>query len=131
MGQLETISDFERLTVMNKLNIGIQLFMCIYGLTVFLETPSSLRKGRLPYILLSFLLFVLLSISSTLNVNFLFRILFNATSPENFIFLRERTSDSLTFTSETLNLVVIFLGDGLLVCHRLLLLSLAAPLNKR
>ena len=89
--------------------------MCVYGLTVFLETPKSAREGRAPYLAISFILFVLLSISSLMDVSYLFRLLFDATSPENFIFLRERTNDWVGFASQVLTNVVCFIGDGLLV----------------
>ena len=96
---------------------GIQLFMSIYGLTVYLETPPSIRKGRIPYIIISFLLFGLLGLSSVLDLSFLFRLLFNSTSPEDFIYLRQETNDWSVVLSQTLNNVVTFLGDGLMVCN--------------
>ncbi|KAH6903286.1 hypothetical protein BKA70DRAFT_604985 [Coprinopsis sp. MPI-PUGE-AT-0042] len=36
------------------ISIGLQLFMCLYGLTIFLESPRNARKGRLSYVLVSF-----------------------------------------------------------------------------
>jgi len=36
--------------------------MCLHGLSLYLETPLPLRKGRLRYILLSFAILVLSSI---------------------------------------------------------------------
>ncbi|EAU82939.2 hypothetical protein CC1G_09201 [Coprinopsis cinerea okayama7 len=45
--------------VVDVLNIGLQLFMVLYGLTIFLDTPASLRKGRARYIVLSFIILVL------------------------------------------------------------------------
>lgn len=51
------------------LSIGLQFFMCLYGLIVFLETPRSLRKGRTLYILVSFTILGL-SIMSTVSDNY-------------------------------------------------------------
>jgi hypothetical protein len=38
---------------------GINLFMSLYSLTVFLETPEPQRKGRKRYIVASFMITVL------------------------------------------------------------------------
>ncbi|TFK21759.1 hypothetical protein FA15DRAFT_706925 [Coprinopsis marcescibilis] len=37
--------------------MGLQCFMCVYGLQVHLETASQSRKGRIPYIVLSWIVF--------------------------------------------------------------------------
>lgn len=34
--------------------IGIQIFMCLHGLSLYIETSHDLRNGRLPFIILSF-----------------------------------------------------------------------------
>ncbi|KAH6873496.1 hypothetical protein BKA70DRAFT_1450239 [Coprinopsis sp. MPI-PUGE-AT-0042] len=41
-------------TVLVFVVVGIQIFMCLYGLWVFYETPKSLRKGRGRFIVISF-----------------------------------------------------------------------------
>lgn len=38
---------------------GIQLFMCLYGLTVYLECPPEVRKARTPYIFINFIILFL------------------------------------------------------------------------
>ncbi|KAF6748200.1 hypothetical protein DFP72DRAFT_917207, partial [Ephemerocybe angulata] len=95
--------------------LGIQLFMCIYGLTVFLETPRTARKGRVPYIIINFVLFFLLSISALMDARFLFRLLFESTSPKDFIARRQNMSDEMVFASQVLNLIVIFIGDAVML----------------
>ncbi|TFK28300.1 hypothetical protein FA15DRAFT_665516 [Coprinopsis marcescibilis] len=49
------------------ISIGLQLFMCMYGFVVFLETPHSNRKGRIMYILASFSILALTVISTVAN----------------------------------------------------------------
>ncbi|KAG2008465.1 hypothetical protein CC2G_013896 [Coprinopsis cinerea AmutBmut pab1-1] len=46
-------------TGMSMMAIGIQLFMNLYGLATFLETPNAGRKGRWPWICMGFLLLIL------------------------------------------------------------------------
>jgi hypothetical protein len=46
--------------------------MCLYGLSVFLETPKPLRKGRARFIILSFAIWILSAIPASIDswVNF-------------------------------------------------------------
>ncbi|KAF6753814.1 hypothetical protein DFP72DRAFT_813768 [Ephemerocybe angulata] len=48
-------------------NPGTQLLMCCYGLSVYLETPREKRTGRLPAILVSFLIFFFYSVTTALD----------------------------------------------------------------
>lgn len=41
------------------ISIGLQIFMCIYGLIIFLESPRNVRRGRVAYILVSFTILAL------------------------------------------------------------------------
>ena len=59
---------------------GINLFMSLYGLTVFLETPEPQRKGRKRYIVGSFMITVLFSFSASLDMANYFQKLFKSTS---------------------------------------------------
>ena len=98
-------------------NTGIQLFMCLYGLSVYLETPPALRKGRVPYIIISFLIFILSGVPAVLDCAWVFRVMFEATSGEDYLRLFSFYGDlPLRFTSEVMFTVVVFIGDGLLVC---------------
>jgi hypothetical protein len=60
---------------------GINLFMALYGLTVFLETPAAQRKGRKRYIAASFVITALYTLSGTLDMAQYFQVLFKSTSP--------------------------------------------------
>jgi hypothetical protein len=62
---------------------GINLFMSLYGLTVFLETPEPQRKGRKRYIVASFVITVLFSLVASLDMANEFQILFKSTSPSH------------------------------------------------
>lgn len=41
---------------------GIQLFMCLYGLRLYYETPKELRKGRGRFIVMSFMILFTFSV---------------------------------------------------------------------
>jgi hypothetical protein len=62
---------------------GINLFMSLYGLTVFLETPKPQRKGRKRYIAASFAITVLFSLMASLDIANYFQTLFKSTSPSH------------------------------------------------
>jgi hypothetical protein len=62
---------------------GINLFMSLYGLTVFLETPEPQRKGRKRYIVASFVITVLFSFGASLDMANYFQSLFKSTSPSH------------------------------------------------
>jgi hypothetical protein len=62
---------------------GINLFMSLYGLTVFLETPEPQRKGRKRYIVTSFIITVLFSFGASLDMADYFQSLFKSTSPSH------------------------------------------------
>jgi hypothetical protein len=59
---------------------GINLFMSLYGLSVFLETPEAQRKGHRRYIVISIVLTGLFSISASLDMANYFQTLFKSTS---------------------------------------------------
>ena len=62
---------------------GINLFMSLYGLTVFLETPKHQRKGRKRYIVASFVITVLFTLCGSLDMATEFQTLFKSTSPRH------------------------------------------------
>ncbi|TFK18471.1 hypothetical protein FA15DRAFT_627866 [Coprinopsis marcescibilis] len=98
------------------IDVGIQLFMCLYGLSVYLETPPSLRKGRMPYIIISFLILILSGVPAALDCAWVFRVMFEASSPTEYLRLFSFYGDlPLRFTSEVMFTVVVFVGDALLL----------------
>ena len=63
--------------------LGIHLFMATYGLSVFLETPESQKRGRKRYIAASFVITALTAITSSLDMANYFQILYQSTSPSH------------------------------------------------
>jgi MFS family permease len=96
---------------------GIHIFMALYGLSVFLETPKPQRKGRKRYIAASFIITVLSSLAGSLDMANFFQSLFRATSPSHWRELVEAEFYSswkylLGYTSAGLYVAI---GDALLV----------------
>jgi hypothetical protein len=60
------------------LTVGIQLFMCFYGLSVFLHTPKQHRKGRARFTIISFMIWILYTFMTGLEVSTDFEVLFNS-----------------------------------------------------
>ncbi|KAH6912347.1 hypothetical protein BKA70DRAFT_1184942 [Coprinopsis sp. MPI-PUGE-AT-0042] len=56
--------------------LAVQIFMVIYGLSVFLSTPKEQRKGRLRFIVISWVILVTFSVDTLLDISTVFRILF-------------------------------------------------------
>ena len=93
--------------------------MALYGLSVFLETPKELRKGRTPYIVISFLISVLSALTASLDVVWIFDQLFGATSGIGFFQNLMTNAESWErFLSSAAMAVVIFVGDLLLVSSK-------------
>lgn len=95
--------------------IGIQLFMVIYGFSVFLETPPSKRKGRLVYMIISLILFVLPTVASLVSFHRYFTV-WRYTS----VLLADPSARTpqLAWTAHvnnTLCYLTILLGDGLML----------------
>jgi hypothetical protein len=88
--------------------------MALYGLSVFLETPKELRKGRRSYIALSFVLTILSALASSLDIAWFFNQVFGASSGIGF-FENVNTRSWERIASTEVWAVVIFLGDFLLV----------------
>jgi hypothetical protein len=93
------------------------MFMSIYGLSVFLETPKRLRHGRTRYIVLSFILTGLMGLTASLDAAWIFHRIFGATSglgfSRNFAQNVRVWERYLSMGSVT---AVILIGDALLVC---------------
>lgn len=59
---------------------GIHLFMALYGLSVFLETPEPLRRGRKKYIATSFVITLLSALTASLDMANYFQVIFKIAS---------------------------------------------------
>jgi hypothetical protein len=95
---------------------GINLFMSLYALTVFLETPELQRKGRKRYIVASFAITILFSFSASLDMADYFQLLFKSTSPSHWRELQQqRLRDWKYFAGYTAAGLFIAIGDALLV----------------
>ena len=96
---------------------GIHIFMALYGLSVFLETPESQRKGRKRYIAVSFLITVLSALTASLDMANYFQALFKSTSPGHWLELMvvKFAEDWKYYLSNTGVGLVIMIGDALLV----------------
>ena len=96
---------------------GIHLFMAIYGLSVFLETPELQKKGRKRYIAASFVITALSALSASLDMAHYFQALFKSISPGHWQELMEITfnEDWKYFLSATGVGLVTMIGDALLV----------------
>ncbi|EAU87894.2 hypothetical protein CC1G_01541 [Coprinopsis cinerea okayama7 len=98
------------------MDVGIQLFMCLYGLSVFLETPKDLRSGRIPYIVVSFVIFALSALTAVVDMYDIFRCLFEATSPRDFYLVWDKYADSYLRVLSLASLsVFIWVADGLML----------------
>ncbi|EAU87216.2 hypothetical protein CC1G_10495 [Coprinopsis cinerea okayama7 len=70
--------------VIGVLECGMQIVMVVYGLSAFLATTKARRKGRLPYILISFVILVLSAIPTFLNVWSEFNLIYNSGPGESY-----------------------------------------------
>lgn len=96
--------------------LGIQLFMCVYGLAVFLESPREVRKGRAPYIFISFLIFFLYTITELNDGYQTFQLLYKARVVTDITELRQQLDHSWwAITCLTSGMAVNWIGDALLV----------------
>ncbi|KAJ2913705.1 hypothetical protein MD484_g6709, partial [Candolleomyces efflorescens] len=95
---------------------GIHIFMAVYGLWIFLETPEHLRKGRKRYIIASLIITSLWVTGAALDISHYFQLLLRSTSSYELLVLMSRTQNTW---SPMLSLVclggVLLVADGLLV----------------
>jgi hypothetical protein len=96
---------------------GIHLFMALYGLSVFLETPESQRKGRKRYIAVSFVITALRALTGSIDMANYFQALFNATSPGHWrdLMIVDFYEGWKHFLSNTGVGLIPMIGDALLV----------------
>ncbi|KAF9529543.1 hypothetical protein CPB83DRAFT_852286 [Crepidotus variabilis] len=90
--------------------------MCIYGLTVFLETPKSLRQGRLIYVFISFIILGLYCFAELPLAYYTYVLLDKPCTAMDTARLAGKLSGMWWALADTWASVVLFwLGDGLLV----------------
>ncbi|KAJ2936544.1 hypothetical protein H1R20_g548, partial [Candolleomyces eurysporus] len=98
-----------------SVDTGISIFMAIYGLSVFFETPKELRKGRGRYILISVALTVLLCLTASLEMAWYFQNLFEATSGIGFAQIASKNASTwVRILSSGTSSLLILIGDALL-----------------
>lgn len=96
----------------------MQLFICGYGLSVFLETPKEARKGRAVYLAISWIIFLLFSLSQAGDAYQIFDILYHAEkdNPMDILRLRHRQDSVWWRVAASVCLFVVnWIADGLLV----------------
>ncbi|KAH6911545.1 hypothetical protein BKA70DRAFT_859525 [Coprinopsis sp. MPI-PUGE-AT-0042] len=57
-------------------SVAIQIFMALYGLSAYMATPIDIRKGRLPFVVISWVLLVTSAIDTFTGVAASFRVLY-------------------------------------------------------
>lgn len=97
-------------------NTGIHLFMALYGLSVFLETPKPLRTGRKRYIWTSFAITVLFGVCTSLDAANYFQELFVSTSASHFLEIRINNLHNWNHLAVGAQFgILVLLGEALLV----------------
>ncbi|KAJ2923594.1 hypothetical protein H1R20_g13500, partial [Candolleomyces eurysporus] len=96
---------------------GIHLFMALYGLSVYLETPEPQRKGRKRYIVVSFVITALSALPASLDMAHYFQLLFKSTSPGHWLELMKANfnDDWKYLLGDAGGGLLILIGDALLV----------------
>jgi len=106
--------------------IGIQVFMCLYGLSLYMETTPELRKGRRRYIIISFVLVVMSSIPTGMDAWLNYQYVFlSATGGKNY-------SDAVTTVDGQINnwfppLYVVILTMGMVTGECLMVGTVSMP----
>ena len=92
--------------------------MCIYGLSLYFETPKHIRHGRLPYIIISWTIFILFCLSQTGDAVQAFSFLYHGEADDPISILKLRQKDDHTWWrlgSSSCIYLVNWIADGLLV----------------
>ncbi|TFK23465.1 hypothetical protein FA15DRAFT_705454 [Coprinopsis marcescibilis] len=93
---------------------GIQCFMCLYGLSRFLESPRESRKGRVPYIIASFVIFATFTLAAAIKTSDQFQMLLLVSNGRD-LFRIPLQKDALKTVAAICNSIVFVIGDGLLL----------------
>ncbi|KAH6902260.1 hypothetical protein BKA70DRAFT_1157460 [Coprinopsis sp. MPI-PUGE-AT-0042] len=100
---------------------GMQMFMWLYMASIFLETPREVRKTRLPYLVISFIIMALFTIVAVCEAIQEFPILFEASSivrqleEEGWADVEKYYSTPMSKIIPVAGDIAIWIADGLLV----------------
>lgn len=90
--------------------------MCIYCLTVYLETSKTERLRRLPYIVFNFIVFALSAIGAFVGSQLQFqREFYSSSGMDVMVDSRALASGKLVVIVMFCSYLVVFLADGLMV----------------
>jgi hypothetical protein len=108
--------------------LGVQLFMCIYCLAVYLETSKIERSRRLPYIIFNFVVFALSAVGAFVGSELQFqREFYSSSGMDVIVDSRALASGKLTVIVMFCACFVVFLADGLML-YRCYTIRYADPL---
>jgi len=99
---------------------GVQLFMCLYALSVLLEAPTDTRRRRRPYLIVSFIVFSLFASSTALDAFYVQDIQFEAKAGSDIInsmILNEEPRHWARRASSLAMLGFVVASDGVLVSN--------------
>ncbi|TFK20535.1 hypothetical protein FA15DRAFT_646893 [Coprinopsis marcescibilis] len=113
--------------VMSIFAAGVQCFMALYCLALFLGLPAEKRKGRTLYVVTGCIIFVVYTTAACMDVSELFDRLFETSNGTDFLARPFRGGDEgypwTTYVGEICVLLLFLLGDGLLLYRCFLVLS--------
>lgn len=101
--------------ILSLLAVGVQMFMCIYGTMLFCDTSKAIRRGRGPYIILSWVLWTLLCIDTFVDADFLYRALMNSREPSEFPKQRKEEYNWVVFSGCVSTTLIVVLGDAMML----------------
>ncbi|KAJ3509612.1 hypothetical protein NMY22_g16236 [Coprinellus aureogranulatus] len=113
-----TVRTLYGITIVSFIAIGIQLFVCSYGLSIFLETPKQIRRSRASYMIISWIIFLLFCLAQIGDAYQMFEILYHGQAGDAIDVLRLRHDDDHKWwrlASSCCIYIVNWIADGLLV----------------
>ncbi|KAJ3541600.1 hypothetical protein NMY22_g3822 [Coprinellus aureogranulatus] len=126
--EMSTISPSDRVNILVRawysnvvltlFMMGVQFLLCLYTLIIFLETPKAQRKGRWPYILAIWALFVLSVLPTSFDAVLIFHGLLEAQTPIDVFRLTSSESRYALFRipgQAVPTVLLIFLSDALML----------------
>ncbi|KAF9524311.1 hypothetical protein CPB83DRAFT_898057 [Crepidotus variabilis] len=96
--------------------IGVEIFMWIFGFTIFLETPKERRGGRAIYVIISALILVLDCFARLPFAKYCFEMLYKPKTPTELADLADLLYHTWYLrTSDWASAVIVWVSSGLLV----------------
>ncbi|TFK20088.1 hypothetical protein FA15DRAFT_647503 [Coprinopsis marcescibilis] len=103
-------------TIIGVTFVAMQIFIVLYGLSIFLETPKEHRKGRTAYIAVSFIILVLSALAAALDAYHCFRRLYGTGTGVEFLTkFAQRINPWETHLSGFATVAYMAIGDLLLL----------------